>query len=202
MSEPDRACRSRLILTLVKSELTSSKAYFPVPQFLSSPQSIYDPGWLPYRIASYVVGKPLWWALQQLNIVSDDSGGHAGDAQSWARVKADYVVLSLLECAADGVLQKQQEKLGASESESLFNFETFKKEFASTALEGVTLSDNDLRVLLRFLERDRQAIIMQRGVSISSCSPGSNTNIRNRLSSSSSRGRLLRSLPSMLACSN
>ena len=85
---------------------------------------------------------------------------------------------------------------------SIATVETFKKEFASTALEGATLSDNDLRVLLRFLERDRQAIIMQRGVSISSRSPVSNTNIRNRSSSSSSRGRLLRSLRSMLAYSN
>lgn len=72
---------------------------------------IYNPGRLPYHIASFVVGKPLWWALQQLSIIgADDSYSCAGDAEHWKKIKGEYVVLSLLEYTADVVLVKQEAK--------------------------------------------------------------------------------------------
>ncbi|KAJ3552379.1 hypothetical protein NM688_g4178 [Phlebia brevispora] len=149
-------------LAAVIAELAESKAYYPLSQFLTSAQSIYDPGWLPYRIASFVVGKPLWWALQQLSVVeSDHAGGRGGDAERWNKVKGDYVVVSLLEQAADGALRKQQVKTGISLADSLYNFESFKKEFAGDCIEGVTLSDTDMKVLLKYLERDRKAVIVE-----------------------------------------
>ncbi|THG98970.1 hypothetical protein EW026_g3296 [Hermanssonia centrifuga] len=129
---------------------------------LRSTPSIYDAGWLPYRIASYVVGKPLWWALQQLSIVgADDFSGHGGDTERWKKVRGDYVVLSLLERAGDGVLQKQQSKTGVSLSEELYDFDGFKREFAGDALDGVVLSELDVKVLLKYLERDKKAIVVQ-----------------------------------------
>ncbi|KAG2111664.1 Snf7-domain-containing protein [Suillus discolor] len=58
-------------------------------------QSVYDPGWLPYRIASFVVGKPLWWAMQQLDIVrSEDS---YTEAEMWKKIEGDYVMLGLVD---------------------------------------------------------------------------------------------------------
>ncbi|KAL4253181.1 hypothetical protein ABKN59_004148 [Abortiporus biennis] len=133
-----------LSLAGVIAELCEEKAYFPLQQFLNGTQSIYDPGWLPLRIASFLVGKPLWWALEQLNIVNPEEhvGGHASDTERWRKVKGDYVVLSLLEKAADAVLQRQQK-------------------FAGIALPGVTLSDTDMRVLLKHLERDKKAVIVR-----------------------------------------
>lgn len=149
---------------LGKSELCYIKAFFPLAQFRTSTQSIYNPGWLPYRIASFVIGKPLWWTLQQLSIVSsDDAGGSESDAQRWKKVKGDYVVVGLLEQAAEAVLQHQES--GSSLADSLYDFDGFKREFGTCAFEGLELSNLDIKVLVKFLERDRQAIVVQRGVS-------------------------------------
>lgn len=154
----------------MKAELVNTKSYFQLNQFLSSTQSIYDPGWLPYRIASFVVGKPLWWALQQLSIVgSEDAGGHGGDTDRWNKVKGSYVVLSLLEKAADAVLLRQQAKTSISLADSLYNFDTFRREFADKALDGVILSDMDLKVLLKYLERDKKVVVVQQEVSARAC---------------------------------
>ena len=153
----------------MKAELCQQKSYFPLSQFLNATQSIYDPGWLPYRIASFVVGKPLWWALQQLNIVgSEESYGSSGGEEHWKKVKGDYVVLSLLERAAAAVLSKQDAKTGVSLAESLYNFDSFKATYAY-ALPNIVLSDLDLKVLLRYLERDKRVIIRQGEVSIVQC---------------------------------
>ncbi len=151
----------------MKSELCSSKGLIPLADFLNASRTIYDPGWLPYRIASYVVGKPLWWALQQLSIVdSEHAGGHGGDAERWKKVKGDYVVLSLLEKADDILLRRQQTKSGLSLADSLYNFESFKKEFAHDSVDGVTLSDADMRALLKYLERDKKAVNIDQDVSL------------------------------------
>lgn len=152
-----------LCLPTVIAELCESKAYFPLSDFLTSSRSIYDPGWLPYRIASFVIGKPLWWALKQFNIVgSDDTLGHASYNERWKKVKGDYVLLSVLERAADAVLQAQRNKAGISLADSLYDFESFKKEFAGRALDDAVLSDLDLKVLLRYLERDKRALVTQK----------------------------------------
>ncbi|KAH9935034.1 uncharacterized protein B0H18DRAFT_1082745 [Fomitopsis serialis] len=127
------------------AELCTSRTYFPLSDFLNSTKSIYDPGWLPYRIASYVVGKPLWWALNNLTSYSEQ----------WKRVKGDYVLLSLLERAADNVLLRQRSKGALSLADSLFE---------EHALDGVVLSELDIRVLLRYLERDKKSLVTQGGV--------------------------------------
>ncbi len=110
-----------------------------------------------------MVGKPLWWALQQLSFVNPDDAlsGHAGEAERWKQVKGDYVVLALVEKAAEGVLRQQQTKAGLSLADSLYKFDGFKREFASVALEGAVLSDLDMKVVLKFLERDRKVVIAQ-----------------------------------------
>ncbi|KAH9910336.1 uncharacterized protein B0H18DRAFT_1111075 [Fomitopsis serialis] len=113
-------------LPTVVAELCTSRTYFPLSDFLNSTKSIYDPGWLPYRIASYVVGKPL---------CSDDGAlGNISYSEQWKRVKGDYVLLSLLERAADNVLLRQRSK------------------------------ELDIRVLLRYLERDKKSLVTQGGV--------------------------------------
>ena len=49
-------------------------------------------------------------------------------------------------------------------ADALYNFDSFRATFAASALPGVTLSDKDLRVLLKFLERDRRAIVTDKEV--------------------------------------
>ncbi|GBE82176.1 Snf7-domain-containing protein [Sparassis latifolia] len=155
-----------LSLPTVIAELCSTKVYYSLPEFLTAPQSIYDAGSLPFRIASYMVGKPLWWALQQLNVVgSEDAvGGHASDAERWKKVKGDYVILSLLERAAVNVIQRQRNKSGVSLADSLYNTDSFREEFAGHALDGCVLSDLDLKVLAKYLERDKRVLAVQKEV--------------------------------------
>ncbi|KAI0059016.1 hypothetical protein BV25DRAFT_1963538 [Artomyces pyxidatus] len=148
---------------LICAELASTRALIPLVQFLSAAQSVYDPERLPYRIASYVVGKPLWWALQQLSIVGLDEGGHEGDAERWKRIKGDYVVLGLVERAAERVLAKQRTR-AASLAATLYDFDTFRTEFADSALPDAVLSKVDLPVLLKYLERDKRVIVSEKEV--------------------------------------
>ena len=147
-----------------------SKTLIPLQHFTTSTKSVYDPGWLPWRIASFIVGKPLWWALQQTGLVDVDEGGSETDAQRWRRVRGEYVMLALVDQAEDAILEHQREKEAHYIAESLYDFDSFRKEFASIALEGVTLSDQDLRVVLKFLERDKDAVVSDKGVSYS-CIP-------------------------------
>lgn len=149
--------------SLAKSELCGSKALIPLSEFLSATRSIYDPGWLPYRIASFVVGKPLWWALGQLGIVESNGAvfGDSGTTERWKKVRGDYVAVSLLESAAERILERQRLKDTGHVADTLYNVESFRAEFAECALEGATLSGTDLRVVLKFLERDKGAIIVR-----------------------------------------
>jgi len=123
-------------------------------------QSVHDPGWLPYRVAAFVVGKPLQWALHQLNLIGLDE---EEDTERWNYVKGDYVLVGVVSRAADAVLALQRER-GMSPADTLYNFDSFRATFASSALPGVTLSEKDLCVLVKYLERDRRAVITEKEV--------------------------------------
>ncbi|KAJ7273319.1 Snf7-domain-containing protein [Mycena rebaudengoi] len=154
-----------LALATVIAELRSQKLLFTAEEFLSSKESVYDSGWLPGRIAAYVVGKPLWWALEQLGVVGEDgfiSNTRPSDKdKSWW---GDYVVLSLVDAAASEILSKQAQKPGGA-GDGLYSFEGFKREFASILSEDLgLLPDGDAKLLLRFLERDRHAVVVDKDV--------------------------------------
>ncbi|KAI6005672.1 hypothetical protein EDD15DRAFT_2426179 [Pisolithus albus] len=141
------------------AELRHTNALISLPAFLSSSVSVYDPGWLPYRIASFLVGRPLWWAMEQLDLVkSEDS---YSEAEMWKRVQGDYVMLKLVERAADVV---DSFRGGMSLADSLYTVESFRKEFGSKVLPGVTISEMDTEVLLKYLERDRQILVRDKDV--------------------------------------
>ena len=144
---------------LVKAELQNTRALVPLTQFLTSQQSVYDSGWLPYRIASFLVGKPLWWAMEQLDIVRSEDTYSEGEM--WKRVEGDYVMLRLLERAADAV---DASIGGLSPSDRLYTVTTFRKAFGSKLLPGTSLSETDIRVLLRYLERDRRVLVQDKDV--------------------------------------
>lgn len=143
----------------VKSELREEKTYIPLNQFLTTAQSVYDPGWLPYRIANYVVGKPLWWALQQTGVVGSGDVIES-DTQRWKRVSGDYVLRDLVESAAQGVLAHQRTKDTGAFADKLYTVESFKRVFSGVALPGIVLSDLDMKVLLKHLERDLKVAVV------------------------------------------
>jgi charged multivesicular body protein 7 len=151
---------SRPSFLLAKTELVNSRDAVPLQQFLTMLQSVHHPGWLPYRVAAFVVGKPLQWALHQLNL---DSAEDESDTERWNRIKGDYVLIGVAERAADGVLALQRTR-GVSLADTLYSFDSFRATFATSALPEVTLSDKDLRVLVKFLERDRRVVITEKEV--------------------------------------
>lgn len=141
------------------AELRHCNALIPLSAFLSSSVSVYDPGWLPYRVASFLVGKPLWWAMEQFDLVkSEDS---YSEAEMWKRVQGDYVLLKLVERAADVV---DSFRGGMSLADSLYTTGSFRKEFGSKVLPGVTASEMDIEVLLKYLERDRPILVRDKDV--------------------------------------
>ena len=171
----------------VKSELQEEKTYIPLSLFLAASQSIYDPGWLPYRIASYVIGKPLWWALQQTGVVGSGDVIES-DTQRWKRVKGDYVLRDLVESAAQGILAHQRTKETGTFADKLYTVESFKREFSGVALPDIILSDLDMKVLLKHLERDMKVVVVDGKVTIQSHSHPPHANLRfRRLSSLSTR---------------
>jgi len=131
---------------------------------MSTTKSVYDPGWLPYRIASYVVGKPLWWALEQLELVQPEDG--YSEAEMWKRVAGQYVVLALVERAADAVMRIREAEGGIGAANGLFNFEGFRKEFGGKVNGESILSEADVKVLVKFLERDRKVAVVDKEVCI------------------------------------
>ncbi|PPQ63058.1 hypothetical protein CVT24_005913 [Panaeolus cyanescens] len=138
--------------------------------YLNAKTSIYDPGWLPGRIASYVVGKPLWWALEQMGIVGEDGilGGSGSTYRSQQTDRAwwgDYVFVALLEKAADRVMEIQDRRL-AGPGEALYTVDTFREVFAQAVGGDVagSLSDTDAKVLLKYLERERGVIVVEKEV--------------------------------------
>ena len=151
---------SRPSFLLTKTELVDSRDAVPLQQFLTMSRSVHDPGWLSYRIAAFVVGKPLQWALHQLNLNSSED---ESDTERWNRIKGDYVLVGVVERAADAVLALQRAR-GVSLADTLYNFDSFRATFASSALPGATLSDKDLLVLVKFLERDRRVVFTEKEV--------------------------------------
>lgn len=157
----------------------------PRQAFLAATTSIYTPPSLLYRAARTLVGVPLWWALEQLSLVGGDESLHSG-ADVWKRARGDYVVLSNLEVcieellmfrrltwfapqrAAENVIRRQHAKPHVSLVDSLYSIASFRKEFATSALPGVTLSDEDVKILLRHLSRDKRALVFEKEVRVSS----------------------------------
>ncbi|EGN93262.1 hypothetical protein SERLA73DRAFT_97977 [Serpula lacrymans var. lacrymans S7.3] len=143
-------------LATVIAELNTKKALISVSQYLSASQSIYESTWSPLKVTSYVLGKPLWWALQQLDIVQSEDSKSDGDM--WKKVEGDYVVLWLLERAANVVEVIHAEK-STTIADCLFTFDSFRKYVRAELLSGVSLSELDTKVLLKFLERERGVIV-------------------------------------------
>ncbi|KAG9022176.1 hypothetical protein FS837_006548, partial [Tulasnella sp. UAMH 9824] len=112
------------------------------------------------RVASFVVRRPLWWALSQLPFFGDD-GSSLTSEQRWAKYKGDYVVLSILKQAADAIIAQQKSKPSGF-TESLYTRQSFQAEFESVALKGATLSQLDVDVVLKSLERDLRVVIVQK----------------------------------------
>ena len=95
-----------------------------------------------------------------------DSNGIEPETTLWSRIKGKHVVLPLLEKAADVVEEKLRSRLTSSPADALYDFNGFKRLFGGkgAAFAGVALSETDLKILLKFLARDRVAIVVDKNV--------------------------------------
>jgi charged multivesicular body protein 7 len=123
---------------------------------------VYDPGWLPTRIAAYVLGKPLWWALEQLGVVGEEGDGHGEKARTewWD----EYVVLALVERLADAIVAAQARR-ATGPAAGLYTFEGFRKAFGDVVGQS-GMSEMNAKVLVRFLERDRRVVVFDSEVRV------------------------------------
>ena len=148
--------------------MRSTRTVVPLPDFLSAKVSIYDPGWLPARIAAYVVGKPLWWALEQMGVVGEEGILGSGNRQHYHKDTSwwgDNVLVPLVERAADAVMERQHVRM-ASPGDALYTVESFRTAFSGVCGgdDDVALRETDVKVLVRYLERDRGVLMVDEGV--------------------------------------
>jgi len=156
-----------LALPTVLSELSSSQPprIISLKQFMASSTSIYHTDGLAWRIASYVVGKPLWWALEQMKLTHEENV----QAPSWNKLAGDYVFTETLENVADAIISKWRESASSlgTLSECLHSLETLVSQFATIGLSVKTrrkLSQKDMEVVVKYLSRDRQFVVVEREV--------------------------------------
>ncbi|EJU05330.1 hypothetical protein DACRYDRAFT_46449 [Dacryopinax primogenitus] len=153
-----------LSMDTVTLEMVESSSLYPLMSFLTSPYSIYDTSSLPWKTATYLIGKPIWWAMGQLRLVGDRIPADESVASRWKRAKGKYVIKANLEKAADAILEHEQSKSHLSIVDRLHNAASFLKEYREVAFPGVVLSETDVKALLKYLERDRKAIVMEKEV--------------------------------------
>lgn len=149
-------------LSTVVEDLTQDGVLHPLELFLSSSASIYEGGSIVGRVADVLIKKSFWWALEHLNLVSSEAT--ETPAAKWKRVTGDYVVVSVLKNLADNIIATQDEKSALTLSESIHSLESFKRyaESCSISMGGLApLSSTDVKVLLKYLARDRRVLVIQ-----------------------------------------
>ncbi|KAJ3862385.1 Snf7-domain-containing protein [Lentinula novae-zelandiae] len=156
----------------------------PLTTFISLATSLYSSKSrsyltvIPSLFLSYVVAKPLWWALEQVGVVGEDSLASSvsstfssiGSATSKTNTQwyGDYVLLHLVERAGNEILESQRLK-NTGPSDALYTFDSFRTEFAecvigSDSKDKMTMSELDMKVILRYLERDKGVVMVENGV--------------------------------------
>ncbi|KAF9075124.1 Snf7-domain-containing protein [Rhodocollybia butyracea] len=163
------------------SSSTSLPTLLSLSTFLSLSSSLYaskSKSYLtviPSLFLSYVVAKPLWWALEQVGVVGEDSlatsvsstfsSFGSGASKSDTRWYGDYVLLRLVERAAEAIIETQEIK-STGPADALYSFDSFRREFAECLNldETASMSESDMKVILRYLERDKGVVVVDDGV--------------------------------------
>ncbi|KAI1437917.1 Snf7-domain-containing protein [Xylaria sp. CBS 124048] len=135
---------SPLALGTALQEALANGEMMPLPQFLKATQSIYYKSWgqIPWAVAS--------WALRQAGLSSRPS-----DAMPNGKV---VVVLQNLEVVAKAFSDATVHRIAPFER--IFSRTHFRRTFETSLLEGQRLSDNDFDVLVKFLSRDKEALVV------------------------------------------
>jgi len=142
----------------------------PVSSFHTLSKSIYvsNSTSITGLLATYLISKPFWWSLEQIGIIGDygllpSSSTPTHATTSW---HGNYLVFPLVERAAEAILmQLEQESTGAADS--LFTMDQFRRKFANCvgSSPADVMSEADAKVLVRFLQRDKSALVVSKDVS-------------------------------------
>lgn len=98
-----------------------------------------------------------------MELVQPSDAGYS-EAEMWKRVTGDYVVLSIVEKAADMLVQLREQEGVFGPADSIFDMAGFKEKYASKLLPGVSLREIDIKVLVKYLQRDRKLVIVDQQV--------------------------------------
>ncbi|EEB92150.1 hypothetical protein MPER_09385, partial [Moniliophthora perniciosa FA553] len=109
---------------------------------------------VPSFILYYAAAKALWWALEQAGVVGNDS------------------ITSSINSTFSLVMQRQRDKAGVGPGDALYTFESFRREFGrclprsttGDGRDGDLMSEVDLKVVLRYLERDKGVIVVDKDI--------------------------------------
>jgi charged multivesicular body protein 7 len=119
----------------------------PVQEFLATDRSIYSKSWVP---SPWTV---LQWGLRQTGLTG--TGNYEGNSGARKLKTSELVLVEPLEKLAAQVLAAQ-EKGGQRLTDRIMNQEEFAQKVAG--LRGAEIPDKDFGILLRYLERDKQAL--------------------------------------------
>ena len=137
----------QLGLGAVVDESVRTGSMIPAKDFLSTDRSIYHKSWVP---SPWTV---LQWGLQQIGLAGTES--YEGTVGARKLKTAAFVLVEALEKVGAQILAAR-EKAGQSLTDRILSREAFAQDLA--ALRGTHVPEEDLRLLLRYLERDKQAL--------------------------------------------
>jgi charged multivesicular body protein 7 len=133
-----------LALGAVIREALAAKDLIPLREFLDAKESIYRRPWSVWNLAS--------WTMKQLGV--------ADMLKKDSLPPGQFVVVANVEEAGKAFsAQNGPTATTQSRFERTFSKAHFYKTFNSQLLDGKHLSETDMDVLLRFLSRDKQAIL-------------------------------------------
>ncbi|WWD21781.1 hypothetical protein CI109_106268 [Kwoniella shandongensis] len=142
---------------------TSPPTLHPLTHFFASPLPIHAPP----SLTSRFIGRPLWWAVSQLNPFGSSSDKVEKEEVLWARYGKgkEYVHMPLLEQTSASFTAYMSTNPILSYTTSLFDLESFREEFGEACFPSSPsakklpagkhrLSKKDVEVLIKWLERD------------------------------------------------
>ncbi|KAF9075127.1 hypothetical protein BDP27DRAFT_1415505 [Rhodocollybia butyracea] len=130
--------------------LLSLSTFLSLPSSLHATKSESYLTVIPSLFLSYVVAKPLWWVLEQVGVVGEDS--------------LAISVSSTFSSFGSGASKSDTRWYGPADA--LYTFDSFRREFAECLNldETASMGELDMKVILRYLERDKGVVVVDDGV--------------------------------------
>ena len=130
-------------LSAVLDETVYKRAMLPLQEFIDSTESVYNRPWLlsPWQILN--------WGLRQIGLAGT---GYEGNSKT---LKAgSLVILANLEDVG-GLVAQRVEASSNKTIDRVMDVDAFRSEVSHIFNEQNSISDLDMRILLRYLERDK-----------------------------------------------